>query len=182
MLGVLVLLLSGGAARADLDISPRKPALLVAVIANDVDKVKVSLIQKNENPNIVDEHDARTPLMLAAANGNTEIVKLLLDAGAKIGATDSAGSTALHWAAERGRADVVRQLLAANAPVDLETKRGLTPLMLAAGSGSAEVVEVLLAAGADPKRQDFTGRSALDYAQAKRQPAVTRKLQAAAKR
>jgi ankyrin repeat protein len=179
---LLAPVLAGPAARAELDISPRKPALIAAVVANDVDKVRISLLQKKENPNAVDDRDARTALMFAAANGNTEIVKLLLDAGAKINATDSAGSTALHWAADRGQADVVRQLLAARAPVDLETKRGLTPLMLAATSGNAEIVDVLLAAGADPKRQDFTGRSALDYAQAKRQPAVIQKLQAAAKR
>ena len=165
-------------ARADIDIAPRRPAVITAVLSNDLDKVRVSIIQKRENPNLADEQ-GRTALMHASIVGNTDIVKLLLDNGAKIGTTDLTGSTALHWAAERGNVDIVRQLIAARAPIDVDNKRGATPLMAAAGSGSSETVELLLAAGADPKRQDYTGRSAVDYAQDKRQNAIAQRLKQA---
>jgi hypothetical protein len=179
---VLLLLLVGALAvpaRAQLDLTMKRSALISAVIANDLDKVRVSLLQRKENPNLPDG-DGRTALMHAALNGNTEIVRLLLESGAKVSATDAAGSTALHWAAERGQVDVVKQLIAARAPIDPENKQGATPLMKATMAGSAPAVDALLAAGADPKRQDYTGRSALDYARDKRQNAMIEKLQAAA--
>jgi uncharacterized protein len=52
-----------------------------------------------------------TPLILAAQNGCTSIVKHLLDAGVAVDAPDHAGRCALHWAAERGHADVVTMLI-----------------------------------------------------------------------
>jgi ankyrin repeat protein len=164
-------------ALAQLDISPRRPAVITAVLSNDVERVRQSVIQKKDNPNYTDDQ-GRTALMHAAILGNTEIVEVLLDNGAKIAAVDPTGSTALHWAAARGNADVVRQLVAARAVVNAENKQGATPLMLAAQS-NAETVDALLAAGADPKRQDYTGRGAIDYAQAKRQSAIVEKLQKA---
>jgi ankyrin repeat protein len=177
----LVLAATALPARADIDISPRRPAVIIAVLSNDLEKVRVTVVQKRENPNLADEQ-GRTALMHAAILGNTDIVKLLLDNGARIANTDVTGSTALHWAAERGNADVVRQLVAARAPVDTDNKRGATPLMLAAGSGSAETVDLLLNAGADPKRQDYTGRSPVDYAQDKRQAVLAQKLRQAQSR
>ena len=174
-------LLAAAPARAEVDLSIKRPSLITATMANDAERVRTSLLQKKENPNIADA-DGRTALMHAAMNGNVEIVRLLLDNGAKATATDSAGSTALHWAAERGQADAVRELLAARVPVDTENKQGATPLMKATVAGSAPCVDLLLAAGADPKRQDYTGRSALDYARDKRQTAIVQRLQAPPKR
>ena len=40
-----------------------------------------------------------TPLMLAARNGNAELVRLLIEAGVKVDATEVKGQTALMWAA-----------------------------------------------------------------------------------
>lgn len=46
------------------------------------------------------DHDAATPLMLAASGGHVECIRLLVGAGASLTATDEVGLTALHYAAE----------------------------------------------------------------------------------
>lgn len=52
-----------------------------------------------------------SPLILAAAKGHAEVVRLLLDHGAHINATDHTGWTALHAAVYGGHVEVVRLLL-----------------------------------------------------------------------
>jgi ankyrin repeat protein len=51
--------------------------------------------------------------MLAAANGHTETVKLLLDRGAAIDVRDNEGKTALVWAREKGHTEIVQLIEAA---------------------------------------------------------------------
>jgi ankyrin repeat protein len=104
-----------------------------------------------------------TPLDWAISADNTELVKLLLDHGAIIGATflssaagrgdvditeiliahgaavnekDRGGNTALHAAAWDGRDEVVKLLLSKGAEADAKRSDGLTPLINAAGPGA----------------------------------------------
>lgn len=53
----------------------------------------------------------KTPLMWAAAYGQTPTVNKLLQAGADVGALADESETALHLAASNGHHDVVRLLL-----------------------------------------------------------------------
>ena len=146
-----------------------------AASQNKMDDV-LFMLRRGDNPNMLDGN-GRTPLDYAASFGNAPMAQALLQNGARADYRDTFGNTALHWAAEGGKLDVVRVLLAAKAPVDATNKQGITPLMQAAGRGKNDIVRVLLAAGADPKKQDFTGRDALGWAQG--QAAVTHTLQAA---
>jgi nucleoredoxin len=57
------------------------------------------------------------PLQLAAGNGHSGIVKLLLEAGASLEAADGDGDTALAWATWCGRREIMNQLLGAGADV-----------------------------------------------------------------
>ncbi|KAH0627041.1 hypothetical protein JD844_002408 [Phrynosoma platyrhinos] len=91
-----------------------------------------------------------SPLMLAAMNGHTAAVKLLLDMGSDINAQiETNRNTALTLACFQGRTEVVSLLLDRKANVEHRAKTGLTPLMEAASGGYAEVGRVLLDKGAD---------------------------------
>ena len=59
----------------------------------------------------VRDHRGKTPLMWAAAYGQTPTVGKLLQAGADVGARADECETALHLAASNGHHDVVRMLL-----------------------------------------------------------------------
>merc|ERR1712228_109573 len=87
---------------------------------------------------------------LAAMNGHTASVKLLLDMGSDINAQiETNRNTALTLACFQGRHEVVSLLLDRKANVEHRAKTGLTPLMEAASGGYTEVGRVLLDKGAD---------------------------------
>lgn len=60
-----------------------------------------------------------TKLMEASANGNTEIVKMLLEKGADVDFFDKRGNTALMEASDNGHTAIVKLLLKKGADVDL---------------------------------------------------------------
>ncbi|HTY93076.1 MAG TPA: ankyrin repeat domain-containing protein, partial [Steroidobacteraceae bacterium] len=62
-------------------------------------------------------------------------IRLLVQGGADVNATDVRGLTALHGAALLGFDDVIRTLAAENARLDVRDKRGMTPLDMALGKG-----------------------------------------------
>ena len=106
----------------------------------------------------------RTPLMVAVANHQRDVVDALLRAGAEVNARDSSGTTPLEMAVRGLDKDtgVVRLLLDAGADTKVEDYAGGTPLLVAAGSNDTAVVRMLLAKGADPCHRDKEGRSIMD--------------------
>ena len=95
-------------------------------------------------------------LILASIEGSSDIVRLLLDAGADVHkARSHSGDTALHFASLNGHRACVSLLLDAGADVDRfntpslslrDMYQGATALHLASMKGWKEVVEILLAA------------------------------------
>ena len=77
------------------------------------------------------------PLSLACANGNTELVELLLKAGAGANTTLPGGETVLMTAARTGRIGAVRALLAHKADVNAKERKGQTAMIWAAAEGHA---------------------------------------------
>ena len=129
----------------------------------------IRMLQDHKEANVTDDN-GETPLCYAAQFGDVRMTQALLYYGAQVDARDPFGDTALHWAAQRGSTDVIQLLLSAKAAVDAQNKQGVTPLMMAANSGQAMAARLLLKNGADPKKQDFTGRDAIGWADGK--PAV----------
>ncbi|MFC7208610.1 ankyrin repeat domain-containing protein [Comamonas endophytica] len=88
-----------------------------------------------------------TALMLAARNGASDMVELLLKAGAEVDAVDAAGSNALMWATSSGSHAAVSALLKARPAFNRINAAGDTALMVAAHSGDLPMVKLLAGAG-----------------------------------
>jgi len=96
-------------------------------------------------------NDAHTPLLVAARDGHTEIVGLLLRAGADVNATEPTfGAVPLHKAVYNGHVASTR-LIAGWPGVDLDFQgptNGYTPLHDAIWHGYEECALILIEAGA----------------------------------
>jgi ankyrin repeat protein len=106
-----------------------------------------------------------TPLYMAAQGGNVQMVKLLLDHGAKIDAM-AMGVTPLTIAIWRGYTEVVRVLVSRGANVNIVSswKHKFTPIIYCGAYGNAEITKMLIDAGADINARDAKGKSAADWA------------------
>ncbi|KAK5858024.1 hypothetical protein PBY51_011224 [Eleginops maclovinus] len=103
-----------------------------AAAAGDLEKVQEILRQKGCDPNQRDEDwSCKTPLHWAAAEGHVEVVRLLVDNGARPCLTTEHGWTPAHSAAEAGRLPVLRMLHGLHAPLDLQDFCGDTPARIA---------------------------------------------------
>lgn len=83
------------------------------------------------------------PLHSAAAGRDFECVRVLVDAGADVNATQHGGFTPLHAAAQHGDADAVDLLLAAGADVSATTADGRDAAELARAAGHVVLAERL---------------------------------------
>lgn len=92
-----------------------------------------------------------TAILFAAQSGDTESVRVLLDAGADVNDTAADGRSALVLATFSGHPDTARALVDAGADVNADGA-GYTPLHAAALRGDLATVQALLARGADPDR------------------------------
>ena len=84
-----------------------------------------------------------TALMLAAAGGDIEMAKVLMDNGAPVNARTDVGTTALMFAAGRGQVAMLRLLLDSGADASLENAHGYTALALAQVFEHDEAVAIL---------------------------------------
>jgi ankyrin repeat protein len=105
-----------------------------------------------------------TPLPYAAEQGRVEVVRVLLEGGAKVEGTDADQRTALHYAARHGHLEVCRLLLDWGANVNAVDWRTNTPLHWAAYSGRLAVVKLLVERGADVRMKNDYGPTASDLA------------------
>ena len=142
-------------------------ALMKAVKSNDVSQVK-ELIRQGVN---VSELDANgdAPLVMAAYEGLSEIVRLLLEAGADVTAVDPGmKATALHAAAYAGRTEAAKLLIEYKVEIDKQGPyNGYTALHDAIWSGHVETAKVIIAAGANLSLKNNQGQTPLEFARAR---------------
>jgi len=125
----------------------------------------------------------KTALIEAAHRGYSDIVKILIDAGADINATDFYGDTALMLAIDQDNHEIVRMLLNSEADVNAQNiTYGTTALMGAARKGNEEVIRMLMTAKADPGIKDWAGNTALTIADRNGRTAIIELLQKAGAR
>ncbi len=142
-------------------------ALMTAINNNDILTVQ-NLIQKGADVNELDANrDA--PLVIAAYKGYTEIVKLLLEAGADVTAGDPGmKATALHAAAYAGRTEAARLLIAYKIDIDKQGPyNGYTALHDAIWQNNIETAKALIEAGARLDIRSKDGQTPLDLAKSR---------------
>ena len=140
--GTLRVLLEGGAKVDDRD-GLGRTALMYAASGPNPASVQL-LLEWKANPLAVDQEEQFTALMFAAAEGQAEVVRVLIDHGADVNAKTQPGVISYNfWREAR--------------------TRGETPLHRAAAFASIETIKVLLHAGAN-RILDVNGDSPLAWA------------------
>jgi len=139
--------------------------LIRAAEKNDILGVKMWLMA-GANINAQEKLYGNTALVVASKYGYTEIVKLLLEAGADVNVKNKDGETALMKASYNGYTEIVKMLIDAGADVNIKDRYGTTALMLASLYGYTEIVELLIKAGANVNIKNSYGGTALRWASA----------------
>jgi ankyrin repeat protein len=135
---IVVLFIYGCTRSRDVD-------LINAVHAHDIATVQ-RLIQRGANPQAL-AADGWTPLTMAAREGDTQIIALLLRCGAAVDQPEGGGNTALFWASFYDKPSAVKQLLSNGANVNKRSEGGETPLHVALRFKHEEVAEILRKSG-----------------------------------
>ncbi len=104
-----------------------------------------------------------TPLALASALGDTDLISSLLIGKANINHIMNNGRTALIWAA-LSKSEAIATLINARADLNIADNDGKTALMFASENGDYNSVEYLIKAGANINIVDRFSKNALMYA------------------
>ncbi|TFK09944.1 protein FAM98A [Platysternon megacephalum] len=135
-----------------------------AVKNGDYVTVKMAL-NSNEEYNL-DQEDSSgmTLVMLAAAGGHDDLLRLLIRKGAKVNCRQKNGTTALIHAAEKNFLTTVAILLEAGAYLNVQQSNGETALMKACKRGNSDIVRLMIESGADCNILSKHQNSALHFA------------------
>jgi hypothetical protein len=110
-------------------------------------------------------HTGVPVLNLAVRNGHTDIVELLIRAGADINAVaQDRKTTPLMDASAIGNIELVRFFLSEDADLNAVSVDGQSAVTMAVGNGKKEVAVELIKKGADVDKPDMLGMSARKYA------------------
>ncbi|KAM6342084.1 M-phase phosphoprotein 8 isoform 2-T2 [Podargus strigoides] len=141
-----------------------KTLLRDAVKSGDYMTVKMAL-SSNEEYNL-DQEDSSgmTLVMLAAAGGHDDLLRVLIRKGAKVNGRQKNGTTALIHAAEKNFLTTVAILLEAGAYVNMQQSSGETALMKACKRGNSDIVRLMIESGADCNILSKHQNSALHFA------------------
>ena len=123
-------------------------------------KARGYVIESVDERNDLDE----TVLMCAAAEGQSTLFELLLDAGAQVNKARSDGVTAMWLAAEYGHENCIETLAKLKASVDQTANDGTSPLCIAARNGRLACVKMLHELQADVNLRDKFDSSPLHHA------------------
>jgi len=149
-----------------------RPPLYLTIVQGQQRNTAVAklLLAAGANPNVeVDDgypDGRRVVLQTAVEWGNTEIMKALLAAGAKVDHVDKSGQQPIHTAVGRGSIETAKVLLAAGARIDakiqsneMDSRNGYQPIHVAAFHGNSATVKYLISMGADVNAKDASGNT-----------------------
>jgi ankyrin repeat protein len=123
------------------------------------------LLKLGLDPNLSICKRADPPLASALFARQSEVVRVLLSAGANPNLRSRSGAAPLELAIKNGLVDSVQVLLHRGANPNHVSKRGHTTLMTAVLCGQKEIVKILLQRDANVNARNRAGQTALDLAQ-----------------
>lgn len=128
------------------------------------DFVEMLLKSDDEKPEAKGE-TSKNSLHQAAGKGRLEIVKFLIDKGAKLDSLDKEGNTSLHIVVKGTNIDMMKVLMEKGAEINAKNNEGATPLHTAVRfTCSNKVLELLLEKGADVEAKTAEGLTPLHEA------------------
>ncbi|XP_039201373.1 transient receptor potential cation channel subfamily A member 1 [Crotalus tigris] len=137
--------------------------LHLAVQSRDVEMIKMCIEYGAQID--LKQSDNCTALHIAAIQGATEIIELLMSAYSGeeclINASDENKETLLHRAALFDHDEMTDYLISKGANIDSVDIEGRTPLILATSRASWKIVNLLISKGANIQLKDHLGRSFL---------------------
>ena len=122
------------------------------------------LLEKGANLNIT----GKPAIVVAASSCVTDVIELLIGAGADVNAKNVFNASPLHKASAYGEVGVIEKLLDRGADIHLKERSGKTSLYMAAEYGHANAIRALEQRGADVNARDNQGLSPLRCAMLQR--------------
>lgn len=135
----------------------------------DRDGAKVTETIETPGSTLINTRDLATgdtALHIVAERRDTVWVRFLTQKGANPNVANKNGLTPIMISANLGNTEAVETLIKAGARFDEGNRLGETPLITATHQRNIDMVRLLLGKGADPDRNDNSGRSAREYAEA----------------
>ena len=122
---------------------------------------RVTYLIENGPPGMVNQAYSYgiTPLHIAAAMNNSEMIRFLLKSGANTEARTEQGFTPVHWAASKDAVDALDTLVRAGANLSQTNRSGVTALHWASQNNATNSIKFLISLGA---RLDATTTSELN--------------------
>ncbi len=139
---------------------------LTVAVSQNAESIAGMLLFKSHQP----EEDANWSnhlgepiIVLAASNGQSNLIRTLISYGADPNAADYMGNTALTMAAISGNAPMIQYLVNSGADLNHQNMLGVTPIVAAAESGHYATANFLAANGANLNTRSFSGVAATDF-------------------
>ena len=98
----------------------------------------------NQCADVNSRFESKTALMLAAEQGDVEVLKQLLKCNANVTLKSNTGSTALIYSALNGNIEIFNHLVNASADINAVNDKGTNALIMAATNGHIQVVRLLV--------------------------------------
>ena len=117
---------------------------LFHAVANGHISIADALLRITRQPDDVESEKGFTPLLIAATNGHSAMVRLLLDHGANPNLRNFDGVTALHNAIFEKQIEIVGLLIEHGADPAIQDRLGNTPFDLAQRSSDPHLIQLFV--------------------------------------
>ncbi len=136
------------------------PLVAKLILSGTLAEVQAALSADEINTMVLGD-EGMTPFMLAAASGNEDVARWMIEQGAEVDRRNAAGETALTWAAFYGQTDMIDLYVEHGLSLDTPNGDGQRPIDMAVMLRNYRFVEKLVESGVSIERDDWEEIGAL---------------------